>query len=53
MGKTYIADLVDHVGKEVILNGWVYNKRSSGKIWFLILRDGTGCLLYTSDAADE
>ena len=42
MGKTYIADLADHVGKEVILNGWVYNKRSSGKIWFLILRDGTG-----------
>ena len=26
----------------MILNGWVYNKRSSGKIWFLILRDGTG-----------
>jgi|TARA_Y100000294_G_scaffold38500_1_gene34310 asparaginyl-tRNA synthetase len=42
VGKTYIADLADHVGKEVILNGWVYNKRSSGKIWFLILRDGTG-----------
>jgi len=42
MGKTYIADLADHVGKEVMLNGWVYNKRSSGKIWFLILRDGTG-----------
>jgi asparaginyl-tRNA synthetase len=42
VGKTYIADLADHVGKEVMLNGWVYNKRSSGKIWFLILRDGTG-----------
>ena len=42
MGKTYIADLADHVGKEVMLNGWVYTKRSSGKIWFLILRDGTG-----------
>jgi asparaginyl-tRNA synthetase len=25
-----------------MLNGWVYTKRSSGKIWFLILRDGTG-----------
>ena len=42
MGKTYIANLADHVGKEVMLNGWVYTKRSSGKIWFLILRDGTG-----------
>ena len=42
MGKTYIANLADHVGKEVMLNGWMYTKRSSGKIWFLILRDGTG-----------
>ena len=42
MGKTYIANLADHVGKEVMLNGWVYTKRSSGKIWFLILRDGRG-----------
>jgi len=42
VGKTYIANLADHVGKEVMLNGWVYTKRSSGKIWFLILRDGTG-----------
>jgi len=42
VGKTYIADLADHVGKEVMLNGWMYTKRSSGKIWFLILRDGTG-----------
>ncbi|MFQ6616170.1 MAG: asparagine--tRNA ligase [Fidelibacterota bacterium] len=39
---TYIADLPDLVDEEVTLHGWVYNKRSSGKIWFLILRDGTG-----------
>jgi len=32
------------VGKEVILTGWVYNKRSSGKVRFLILRDGTGVI---------
>lgn len=36
---TYIADLRDYVGEEVTLHGWVYNKRSSGRIWFLILRD--------------
>lgn len=30
-----------YVGKEVILKGWVYNIRKSGKIWFLIFRDGT------------
>ena len=39
---TTIAQLKDHEGKEVSLNGWVYNMRSIGKIWFLILRDGTG-----------
>jgi len=38
----YVEDLKDHVGKEVTLGGWLYNKRASGKIWFLILRDGTG-----------
>lgn len=27
---------------EVTLRGWVYNKRSSGKIKFLVVRDGTG-----------
>lgn len=38
----FVEDLKNHVGEEVKLAGWVYNKRSSGKIWFLILRDGTG-----------
>ncbi len=38
----YVEDLNDHVGKEIELAGWLYNKRSSGKIWFLMLRDGTG-----------
>ena len=37
-----ISDLKNHVGKNVRLDGWVYNKRSSGKIWFIIIRDGTG-----------
>ena len=32
------------VGKQVTLTGWVYNKRSSGKVRFLILRDGTGVI---------
>jgi asparaginyl-tRNA synthetase len=42
MQRTYIEDLGSHVGKEVTLYGWLYNKRSSGKIRFLVLRDGTG-----------
>ena len=39
---TYIEDLPTCVGQEVTLRGWLYNKRSSGKVRFLILRDGTG-----------
>ncbi|MCK4813790.1 MAG: asparagine--tRNA ligase [Candidatus Marinimicrobia bacterium] len=30
-----------HLNKEVTLKGWIYNIRKSGKIWFLIFRDGT------------
>ena len=29
-----ISDLKNHIGEKVTLNGWVYNKRSSGKILF-------------------
>ncbi len=39
---TTIAQIGQHVGKEVKLGCWLYNKRSSGKIQFLQLRDGTG-----------
>ncbi|MBI4723213.1 MAG: asparagine--tRNA ligase [Candidatus Stahlbacteria bacterium] len=31
-------------GKEVEIKGWLYNRRSSGKIHFLIVRDGTGII---------
>jgi len=37
-----IKNLKDHVGEEVEIGGWLYNKRSSGKIAFLQLRDGYG-----------
>src|SRR5207245_6816385 len=36
-----IADLRRHLGEEVRLQGWLHNKRSSGKIQFLIVRDGS------------
>jgi len=39
---TYINQLSNHVGAEVVLKGWLYNLRSSGKIAFPQLRDGTG-----------
>jgi asparaginyl-tRNA synthetase len=37
-----IKDLKNYIGQDVKLRGWVYNKRSSGKVKFLLLRDGTG-----------
>jgi len=44
MARIYISELSNHIGEEVQLNGWVYNKRSSGKVKFLLLRDGTGII---------
>ncbi len=41
MSQTDIRNLKDFIGKEVQVNGWVYNMRSIGKIWFVIVRDGT------------
>src|SRR6184192_1105605 len=42
MGQIYITELSRHVGEEVSLKGWLYNMRSSGKLLFPQLRDGTG-----------
>ncbi len=42
MKQTYINQLSKHVGEEVTLKGWLYNLRSSGKLLFPQLRDGTG-----------
>lgn len=42
MRQTYIEELKVHIGSEVTLKGWLYNSRSSGKLVFLQLRDGTG-----------
>ncbi len=39
---TMIAQLSDFNDKTVTIRGWVYNKRSSGKIHFLLVRDGSG-----------
>jgi asparaginyl-tRNA synthetase len=55
MQKITIDKLSGYVGKEVTLKGWLFNKRSSGKIKFLILRDGTGYLqcIYFKGAVTE
>ena len=44
MKTVTIRKLDEYVDQDVEIKGWVYNRRSVGKIWFLILRDGTGLL---------
>src|SRR4030095_10262333 len=40
--QVYIEEIGKHKGQEITLKGWLHNRRSSGKIHFLIVRDGTG-----------
>ncbi len=52
----YISELGEHVGSEVTLKGWLSQKRSSGKIRFLVLRDGTGyvqCVAFANNVSEE
>jgi asparaginyl-tRNA synthetase len=42
MAKVYIEDIGRHEGEEVTVKGWLHNRRSSGKIHFLTVRDGSG-----------
>lgn len=43
----FIKDTKDFIGKEVTVKGWVFNKRSSGSITFLHVRDGSGFMQAT------
>ena len=42
--QTYIEKIGEQEGKTVTIKGWLHNRRSSGKIHFLVVRDGTGFL---------
>jgi asparaginyl-tRNA synthetase len=42
MAHVYIEDIGKHEGEEVTIKGWLSNRRSSGKIHFLTVRDGSG-----------
>jgi asparaginyl-tRNA synthetase len=51
-----IERLSEHVGQSVVLKGWLYASRSSGKLIFLQLRDGSGfaqCVIFKQDVAPE
>ena len=54
--QTYIEDIATHEGETVTLKGWLHNRRSSGKIHFLTVRDGTGfvqAIMSTSNVGEE
>ncbi len=51
-----VTELSKHIGKEVTIQGWVYNRTDKGKLCFLLVRDGTGfaqCVAFKGDLAPE
>jgi asparaginyl-tRNA synthetase len=44
MPVVYIQNASDYIGQEVTIRGWLRSRRSSGRLHFLIVRDGTGDL---------
>ena len=51
-----IADVAQHVGQDVTLKGWIANRRGSGKVQFLHLRDGSGfmqCVMGAQDVPED
>ncbi|HVE14557.1 MAG TPA: asparagine--tRNA ligase [Elusimicrobiota bacterium] len=56
LAQVYVQDIARHAGQVVTLKGWLYNKRSGGKLHFLQLRDGTGtiqCVVFKGDVSPE
>ena len=56
MRKIYIEDIAQYEGQEIKLQAWLYNKRSSGKLHFLQLRDGTAeiqAVVFKGNVSDE
>ena len=56
MQNITISNLGKYVGQEISLQGWLYNKRSGGKIKFLVLRDGTGylqCVYFKGNVTED
>jgi asparaginyl-tRNA synthetase len=52
----YIDKAADYVGQVQTINGWVYNSRSSGKVAFVLVRDGSGimqCVVAKSDVEES
>jgi asparaginyl-tRNA synthetase len=50
--RYYLENVADYVGREITVEGWLAGRRSSGKILFLEVRDGTGFIQCVASAAD-
>jgi len=50
--QVYISELADHVGDTITMRGWLHNRRSGGKLQFLIFRDGSGFMQAVVSKAD-
>lgn len=51
-----IADLANHVGEEVTVRGWLYDRTGKGKLAFLKVRDGSGicqCVAFKPELPEE
>jgi len=56
MSDLRIKELPQHVGETVTIDGWLYHKRSSGKLQFPIVRDGSGylqCVVFKKEVSEE
>src|SRR5467141_1162857 len=56
MTTVRIKALPKHVGEKVVVNGWLYNKRTAGKLIFPIIRDGSGylqCVVFKKEVSEE
>ncbi len=56
MDRVLISELKNHVGQDITIAGWLYNKRGNGKLYFLQLRDGSGLtqgVVVASDVSAE
>jgi len=56
MKTVRIKELPQHIGEKVTIHGWLYNKRTSGKLQFPIIRDGSGylqCVVFKKEVSEE
>ncbi len=51
-----VSKIARFEGEEVTIKGWLYNKRSSGKLRFLLVRDGSAtiqCVVFKNDVSEQ